>query len=105
MDIIIKTILPRSACTVQITTTDNSIVARISISVQIPIGTVCVVIDCSWSDIGTWERDIRHLLASVINGKDGIVQCRIRGPRYAEASEIERRIREVLCDILGINDR
>ena len=64
-----------------------------------------VEIDCYWFDTSVWERDIRHNLRQIIEAKDIIVECRMMGPRHTHASETERRIREVLCNILGINDR
>ena len=101
MDIIIKTILPKSACTVQMTTAEKTIVARISISVQIPAGTVCIVIDCSWFSVSAWERDIRAILETLVNQKNAIVEARIRNT----ASVTEHRIRTVLLEVLGFSDR
>ena len=64
-----------------------------------------VEIDCFWSDISTWEYDLRKNLSPVINREDVIVECRITGPRYTKATGTQRRIKEIFCNILGINDR
>lgn len=101
MDIIIKTILPKSACTVQMTTAEKTIVARISISVQIPAGTVSIVIDCCWSSFSAWERDMRKFLETLVNQQNAIVETRIRNT----ATATEHRIRTVLLEVLGFSDR
>ena len=62
-------------------------------------------IDCFWCDISTWEYDLRKNLSPVINREDVIVECRITVPRYTKTTETQRRIKEVFCSILGINDR
>ena len=64
-----------------------------------------VEIDCYWFDTYVWERDIRHNLSQFVEEEDILLECNMKGPRHTHASETERRIREVLCDILGINDR
>ena len=64
-----------------------------------------VEIDCYWCDISTWEYDLRKNLSPVIDREDVIVECRITGPRYTKTSETQRRIKEVFCSILGINNR
>ena len=101
MDSIIKVTLPNSACTVQITTAEKAIIVRIAISIQIPVGTVCIVIDCCWFSVSDWEMDIRAILETLVNQEYAIVQARIANT----LTEDEKRIRTVLCNILGINDR
>ena len=97
MDSIIKVTLPKSTCTVQITTANNAIIVRISISVQIPAGTVCIVVDGHWHSADLWEKDMRTFLGTLVNQKNAIVEARIRNT----ATETEQRIRTVLLDILG----
>ena len=101
MDVIIKTILPKSACTVQITTAEKVIIVRIAISIQIPVGTVSIVIDCCWFSVSDWERDIRAILETLVNQENAIVEARIRNT----ATATEQRIRTVLLEVLGLSDR
>ena len=101
MDVIIKTILPKSACTVQITTAEKAIIVRIAISIQIPVGTVSIVIDCCWFSVSDWERDIRAILETLVNQENAIVEARIRNT----ATATEQQIRTVLLEVLGLSDR
>ena len=101
MDSIIKVTLPKSASTVQITTAGNAIIVRISISIQLPTGTVSIVIDCCWFSISAWESDIRAILETLVNQENAIVEARIRNT----ANATEQRIRTVLLELLGFSDR
>lgn len=101
MDSIIKVTLPKSACSVQITTAEKAIIVRISISVQIPAGTVSIVIDCCWFSVSDWEMDIRAILETLVNQEYAIVEARIRNT----ATATEQRIRAVLLEVLGFSDR
>ena len=67
MDSLIKITLPKSAGTVQITTAEKAIIVRIAISIQIPVGTVSIVIDCCWFSVSAWEKDIRAILETLVN--------------------------------------
>lgn len=97
MDSIIKVTLPKSACTVQITTAEKAIIVRIAISIQIPVGTVSIVIDCCWFSVSAWERDIQVILGTLVNQKNAIVEAHIMNT----STEAEKRIRAVLLEILG----
>ena len=99
MDCIIKTILPKSASTVQITTAGNAIIARIAISIQVPTGTVSIVIDCCWFSVSDWERDIRAILETLVNQDNAIVEAHIRNT----ATATEQQIRTVMLDVLGFS--
>lgn len=101
MDSIIKVTLPKSSCSVQITTTKKTIVARVSINVRVPAGTVCIVIDGHWHSADLWEKDMRTGLETLVNQKKAIVEARIRNT----ATATEQRIRTVLLEILGFSDR
>ena len=101
MDSIIKVTLPKSACTFQITTSGNAIIVRIAISIQIPVGTVSIVIDCCWFSVPAWERGMRTFLEKLVNQRDAIVEAHIRNT----LTEDEKRIRDVLCNILGIPNK
>ena len=100
MDSIIKVTLPKSACAVQITTAETTKVTRVSISVQVPAGTVCIVVDGHWHSADLWEKDMRLGLETLVNRENAIVQARIANT----TTEDDRRIRAVLCNILGINN-
>lgn len=100
MDCIIKTILPKSASTVQITTAGNAIIARIAISIQVPAGTVSIVIHCCWFSVFAWERDIREILEALVNQNNAaIVEAHIRNT----ATATEQQLRTVLLDVLGFS--
>ena len=101
MDSIIKVTLSKSSCSVQITTAEKAIIVRIAISIQIPVGTVSIVIDCCWFSVSAWERDIRAILETLVNKKDAIVEAHIRNTVTAT----EQRIRTVLLEVLGFSDR
>ena len=101
MDVIIKTILPNSASTVQITTTENTIVARVSIRVQVPAGTACIVVDGHWHSADLWEKDMRTCLETLVNQKNAVVEACIRNT----ATATEHRIRAFLLEVLGFSDR
>ena len=101
MDCTIKTILPKSASTVQITTAEKAIIVRIAISIQVPAGTVCIVIDCCWLSVSDWERDIRAILETLVNQENAIVEACIKNT----ATATEQRIRTVLLEILGFSSR
>ena len=106
MEVTIRIIHPEIVLVATMETMEDMIAGHFCIYTKLSADTMASVeIDCYWSDISTWERDIRHNLNPVINGKEGVVETRIRCPRYAEASETERRIREVLCQIMGIPGR
>lgn len=101
MDSIIKVTLPKSASRVQLATAGNAIIARIVISIQIPVGTVCIVIDCCWLAVSDWERDIRAILETLVNQENAIVEACIRNT----ATATEQRIRTVLLEVLGFSGR
>lgn len=101
MDSIIKVTLPKSACTVQITTAEKAIIVRIAISIQIPVGTVSIVIDCCWFSVSAWERGMRTFLEKLVNQRDAIVEAHIKNT----LTEDERRIRAVLLDVLEYPER
>ena len=62
-----------------------------------------VEIDCYWCDISTWEYDFRKNLSQIIEDMNIILlECHMKGPRHNHATETERRVREVLCHIIGI---
>lgn len=101
MDSIIKVTLPKSSCSVQITTAEKAIIVRIAISIQIPVGTVCIVVDGHWHSAILWEKDMRMGLETLVNQENAIVEARIRNT----ATATEQRIRTVLLEILGFSDR
>ena len=106
MEVSISIIHPEIILVATMETIGDAIAGRFCIYTKISVDTMASIeIDCYWSDISTWERDIRHNLNPVINGKEGVVEIRIRCPRYTEATATERRIREVLNQVIGINDR
>ena len=84
----------------QITTAETTKVTRVSISVQVPAGTVCIVVDGHWHSADLWEKDMRLGLETLVNRENAIVQARIANT----TTEDDRRIRAVLCNILGINN-
>ena len=96
MDSIIKVTLPKSACTVQITTAEKAIIVRIAISIQIPVGTVSIVMDCCWFSVPAWERGMRTFLEKLVNQRDAIVEAHIKNT----LTEDERQIRAVLLEVL-----
>lgn len=104
MDCTIKIQSPKFLWNMQMTTSGDIITVRITIYIIMPNGgTVSIVFDRSWPSVSDWERDMRMFLNQIMNNKDVIVESHIRGPR--DGSETERRIREILCQILGIPDR
>lgn len=101
MDSIIKVTLPKSACTVQITTAEKAIIVRIAISIQIPVGTVSIVMDCCWFSVPAWERGMRTFLEKLVNQRDAIVEAHIKNT----LTEDERQIRAVLLEVLEYPER
>lgn len=101
MDSIIKVTLPKSACSVQITTAEKAIIVRITIGIQIPVGTVSVIVDCCWFSVPAWEGGMRSFLEKLVNQRDAIVEAHIRNT----LTEDERRIRAVLLDVLEYPER
>ena len=101
MDSIIKVTLPKSACTVQITTAEKAIIVRIAISIQIPVGTVSIVMDCCWFSVPAWERGMRTFLEKRVNQRDAIVEAHIKNT----LTEDERQIRAVLLEVLEYPER
>ncbi len=100
MDSIIKVTLPNAASTVQITTAGKAIIVRIAISIQIPVGTVSIVVDGCWSSTPAWESDVRETLERLVNQENAIVEARIRNT----ATATEQRVRTVLLEVLGFSD-
>lgn len=107
MDAIIRIQVPNAVLTLKMATTaGDTIVARISVYIQTANQwTANIVIDCNWPTVFDWERNMRSSLNQIINGKDAIVEGRIKMPRYTDATETERRARGILCQILGIPER
>ena len=97
MVILLKIRLPKAICEMKMAATGNTIFARLSISVQIPTGTVCIVVDGHWMSADLWEKDMRTSIETLVNQKNAIVEARIRNT----ATATEQRIRTVLLDILG----
>lgn len=105
MDVLVNVQLPNAVITVKMVTAGDVIVVRITIYIIMPNGgTVSIVIDRSWFSVSAWEQDMRMCLEQIVKEKDAIVESRLRMPRY-NATETERRIREVLLHILGIHNR
>ena len=106
MEVTIKIIHPMYILVATMETMENIIAGHFFVFTKLSADTIAVVeIDCYWSDIATWERDIRHNLSQIIEDKDMLFECHMKGPGHTYASETERRVREVLCIILGINVR
>ena len=101
MDIILKIRLPQAICEMKMAVTGNAIIARLSISVQIPAGTVCIVVDGHWHSADLWEKDVRMGLETLVNQENAIVEAHIRNTVTAT----EQRIRTVLLEVLGFSDR
>lgn len=103
MDCNIKTQSLNNSWNIQITTAGYAVIMRATIYTTIPNGgTICIILDRDWPTVSDWERDIRLFLSKIVNEKDIILECRIRSPRYLESTETEMRVREVVCQILGI---
>ena len=106
MEVIIKIINPMIILVVTMETIGDMIAGHFFVFTMPSADTIAgVEIDCYWSDIVTWERDIRHNLSQIIEDKDMLFECHMKGPGHTYASETERQVRKVLCIILGINDR
>lgn len=106
MEVTIIIIHPMFILVTTMETMDDMIAGQFFVFTELSADTIAgVEIDCYWCDISTWEYDLRKNLSPVINREDVIVECRIIGPRYAKTSETQRRIKEVFCSVLGINDR
>ena len=103
MDATIKLQFPSAVWTMKMATTaGDAIVARITIYFQTPnMWTANIVIDCCWPSFSDWESDVRNFLEPLVNENNAIVESRIKKPRY-DATETERRIREIINQILGI---
>ena len=101
MDILLKIRLPKAICEMKMAATGNAIIARLSISVQVPAGTVCIVIDGHWHSADLWEKEMRMGLETLVNQENAIVEARIRNT----ATATEQRIRTVLLEIFGFSDR
>ncbi len=106
MEVSISIIHPVIVLVATMETIGDMIAGHIFVFTKLSADTIAgVEIDYYWSDVSTWEYDLRKNLGPVISREDIIVECRITGPRHTEATGTQRRIKEVFCSILGINDR
>jgi hypothetical protein len=84
---------------------DEMIITQILVIAKASASTAdCTNIESYWSTVSDWERDMRPCLNQVINGKEVFVESRIKMPLFS-ASETERRVQEVLLQILEIPGR
>lgn len=104
MEVTIKIIHPMYILVAKMETMEDIIAGHFLVFTKLSADTIAgVEIDCFWSDIATWERDILHNLSQIVEDMNIILlECHMKGPRHNHATETERRVREVLCHIIGI---
>ena len=95
---------PNIAASFEIESYPDLIMGRADIILNFPERQAHAEKDYIWFSTASMEHDIREALV-IFKGRDADIECKMKKPWNVEASETEGRIGEVLCNILGINDR
>ena len=103
MEIRIMIYRPGIVWTIMLKAFEALIVGELSVYARTSVDTIQIIRgEMYWCSTSAMENDIKMYLEQIISGNE-IIETRIKCPRHA--SERDRRIQEVLCQLLGFSDR
>ena len=103
MEITIKVLRPGVAWSMKTEVDDDTIITRIFVIARTSVNTaVCTNYESYSFSVPDWERSVRRHLEQITMG-NVIVETRMKCSLHA--SDTERKIQDLVCQILGISNR